>query len=97
MAHQKQRKQLILTDSKNISTYCFQPIQRIPTILIIPQRQRIQSNFMNDRIRTFMHTKQLNTHTQLEQLKQQYQQQHKFCSIHIQTPQGNWYISSIPA
>ena len=28
MAQQKQRKQLILTDDKNIFTYCFQPIQR---------------------------------------------------------------------
>ena len=29
----------------------------------IPQRQRIQANFMNDSIRIFIHTKQLNTHT----------------------------------
>ena len=29
MAQQKQRKQLILTDDKNIFTYSFQPIQRL--------------------------------------------------------------------
>ena len=29
MAQQKQRKQLILTDDKNIFTYGFQPIQRL--------------------------------------------------------------------
>ena len=28
----------------------------------IPQQQRIQPNFMNDTIRTFIHTKQVNTH-----------------------------------
>ena len=35
----------------------------------IPQQQRIQPNFMNDSIRTFIHTKQLNTHAQPEQPK----------------------------
>ena len=39
----------------------------------IPQQQRIQPNFMNDSIRTFIHTKQLNTHAQPEQPKQRYQ------------------------
>ena len=34
---------------------------------LILQLQRIQPNFMNDRIKTFIHTKQLNTHTQPEQ------------------------------
>ena len=29
MAQQKKRKKLILTDNKNIFTYCFQPIQRL--------------------------------------------------------------------
>ena len=29
MAQQNQRKQLILTDGKNIFAYCFQPIQRL--------------------------------------------------------------------
>ena len=44
MAQQKQRKELILTDSKNIFTYRFQPIQCL------------QPNFMTDS-RTFIHTK----------------------------------------
>ena len=39
MAQQKQRKQLILTDNKNISTYRFQSIQCL------------QPNFMIDDIR----------------------------------------------
>ena len=39
----------------------------------IPQQQRIQPNFMNDSMRTFIHTKQLNTHAQPEQPKQQHQ------------------------
>ena len=37
------------------------------------QQQRIQPNFMNDSIRTFIHTKQLNTHAQPEQPKQRHQ------------------------
>ena len=45
MAQRKQRKQLILTDNKNISTYRFQSIQRL------------QPNFMTDGIRNFMYTK----------------------------------------
>ena len=45
MAQQKQRKQLILTVNKNISTYRFQSIQRL------------QPNFMTDGIRNFMYTK----------------------------------------
>ena len=45
MGQQKQRKQLILTDNKNIFTYCFQLIQRI------------QHNFKTDGIRNFMYTK----------------------------------------
>ena len=45
MAQQKQRKQLILTDDKNIFTYCFQLIQRL------------QPNFKTDGIRNFMYTK----------------------------------------
>ena len=45
MTQQKQRKQLILTDNKNISTYRFQSIQRL------------QPNFMTDGIRNFMYTK----------------------------------------
>ena len=39
---QKQRKQLILSDRKNIFTYHFQPIQRL------------QPNFLTDGIRIFM-------------------------------------------
>ena len=42
MAQQKQRKQLILSDNQNISTYHFQPIQRL------------QPNFITDGIRIFM-------------------------------------------
>ena len=42
MAQQKQRRQLILTDDKNIFTSCFQPIQRL------------QPNFKTDGIRNFM-------------------------------------------
>ena len=42
MEQQKQRKQLILTDDKNIFTYCFQ------------QMQRLQPNFTTDGIRSFM-------------------------------------------
>ena len=45
MTQQKQRKQPILTDGKDIFTYCFQPIQRI------------QHNFTTDGIRNFMYTK----------------------------------------
>ena len=45
MAQKKQRKQLILTDNKNIFTYRFQPMQRL------------KSNFMTDGIRNFMYTK----------------------------------------
>ena len=45
MADQKQHKQLILTDHKNIFTYCFQPIQRL------------QPHFKTDGIRNFMYTK----------------------------------------
>ena len=37
------------------------------------QQQRKQPNFMNDSIRTFIHTKQLNTHAQPEQPKQRHQ------------------------
>ena len=42
MTQQKQRKQLILTDNQNISTYYFQPIQRL------------QPDFITDGIRIFM-------------------------------------------
>ena len=42
MAQQKQRKQLILTDNQNISTYHFQPMQRL------------QPDFITDGIRIFM-------------------------------------------
>ena len=45
MEKQKQRKQLILNNDKNIFTYCFQPIQRL------------QPNFITDDIRNFMYTK----------------------------------------
>ena len=42
MTQQKQRKQPVLIDGKNIFTYCFQPIQRL------------QPNFTTDGIRNFM-------------------------------------------
>ena len=45
MAQQKQRKQLHLTDDKNIFTYCFQSIQRL------------QPNSKTYAIRNFMYTK----------------------------------------
>ena len=45
MAQQKQHKQLILTDDKNIFACCFQLIQRL------------QPNFKTDGIRSFMYTK----------------------------------------
>ena len=93
MTQQKQRKQLILTDNKNISTCRSQQIQhlqpnnydwwhkkfhlyqpqwrqrRIKILSFISQRQRKQPNFMNNSIRTFVHTKQPNTYTQPEQPK----------------------------
>ena len=80
MTQQKQRKQLILTDNKNISTYRFQSVQRLqPNFMtdgirnfmyakhkgdnaklrifsFIPQRQRIQPNFMNHTYQTTKHT-----------------------------------------
>ena len=46
IAQQKQRKQPILTDEKNIFTYCFQPIQLL------------QRNFKTAGIRSFIYTKQ---------------------------------------
>ena len=45
MAQQKQRKQLILADSKDIFTYRFQPIQCL------------QPNFMTGSSITFIHAK----------------------------------------
>ena len=44
MAQQRQRKKLILTDDKNIFTYCFEPIQSL------------QPNFKTDGIRNSMDT-----------------------------------------
>ena len=35
----------------------------------IPQQRRIQPNFMNDSIRTFIHNKQVSTHAQPKQPK----------------------------
>ena len=82
MAQQKQRKQPILIDIKNIFTYCFQSIQRLQpnsktnaiinfmytkhnwddpksrTFSFIPQRRRLEPNFMND---TYQTTNQANT------------------------------------
>ena len=80
MAQQKQCKQQILTDGKNIFTYCFQTIQRLQhkfkteglrsfmytnhngdnaklrIFSFIPQRQRIQPNFMNHTHQTIKQT-----------------------------------------
>ena len=53
MAQQKQPKQLILTDGKNIFTDCFQPIQRLHT------------SFKTDGIRNFMYTKHNGNNTKL--------------------------------
>ena len=53
MTQQKQHKQLILTDNKNISTYRFQSIQRL------------QPNFMTDGVRNFMYTKQNGDNAQI--------------------------------
>ena len=99
MAQQKQLKQLILTNTKNIFTYRFQPIQRLQAefydrwhkkfhvhqaqriqrkikklriFSLIPQRQRIQPNFMKESIRIFIHTKQPTKQTQPEQPPQQH-------------------------
>ena len=102
MTQQKQRKQLILTDSKNISTYRFQSIQRL------------QPNFMTDGIRNFIYTKRnedkskfrifffiwqrqhmqpnfmvyrIRTFIHTKQLTTHTTRTTKFCSNHIQTPQ----------
>ena len=100
MAQQKQLKQIILTDNKNIFTYRFQPIQRLQQLefydrwhkkfhvyqaqwiqrkikklrifSFIPQRQRMQPNFMKESIRIFIHTKQPTKQTQPEQPKQRH-------------------------
>ena len=45
MTQQKQRKQFIVTNNKNISTYYFQSLQRL------------QFNFMTNGIRNFIYTK----------------------------------------
>ena len=110
MTQQKQRKQLILTDNKNISTYRFQSIQRL------------QPNFMTDGIRNFMYTKHNGDNAKLRifsfipqrqriktnfmndsirtfihtiQLNTHTTRTTKFCSIHIQTPHKNWPVSYI--
>ena len=46
---------------------------KLRIISFIRQQQRIQPNFMNDSIRTFIQTNQLKTHAQPEQPKQQHQ------------------------
>ena len=78
----------------------------------ILQLQRIQPNFMNDSIRTFVHTKQLNTLAQPERPKHHINldftsnakfmllqlRQRKFCSIHIQTLQEiGWFHTFHPS
>ena len=76
MAQQKQRKQLILTDNLNISTYHFQPIQRL------------QPNFMTDGVRTFMYSKQSGDNSKLRIfafIPQQQRIQPKFMNDSIRT------------
>ena len=46
---------------------------KLRIFFFIPQQQCIQSNFKNDSIRSFIHTKQLNTDAQPEQPKQRHQ------------------------
>ena len=120
MAQQKQRKQLTLTDDKNIFTNCFQPIQRLQPnfktdglrnfvytkhngdnaklriFSFIPQRQRIQPNFMNRTYQTIKHTNttrktKTTTSTLVSPLTQKFMllqlRQCKFWSIYIQTSQ----------
>ena len=64
MAQHKQCKQLILTDNKNIFTYCFQPIQRL------------QPNFKTDGIRNFMYTKHKEDNEKLQIFSFKPQRQH---------------------
>ena len=60
MAQQKQLKQLILTDNKNIFTYRFQPIQRL------------SPDFMTDDMKNVMYTKHSGDYTQLEEYSLSY-------------------------
>ena len=49
IAQQKQRKQPILIDGKNISTYCFQPIQRLkPNFTIYATRSFMYTKYYGD-------------------------------------------------
>ena len=47
--------------------------EKLRILSFIPQQQRVQPNFMNDSIRTFIDTKQPNIQTQSEQPKQRHQ------------------------
>ena len=47
MAQQKQRKQLILTDDKNIFTHSFQPIQRLQPNFTIYGKELSRDNRNN--------------------------------------------------
>ena len=47
MAQQKQRKQLILTNDKNIFTYCFQLIQRLQPNFTIDGKELSRDNRNN--------------------------------------------------
>ena len=91
IAQQKQLKQLILTDRKNIFTDRFQPIQRL------------QPKFMTDSIRKFMYIKNSGDNAKLrissfipqrkriqpnfmhDSIRTFILRQRKFLSIHIQT------------
>ena len=82
MKQQKQHKQLILTDSKNIFTYRFQLIQPL------------QPNFMTDSGRTFIQTKDngSNPEVRLKLIPKRQRIQLKFltdsmkCFIHTKQP-----------
>ena len=66
MAQQKQCKQLILIDTKNIFTYCFQPIQRLqPNIMTDSRRTSIisknnGSNWQHEKFHTYLTPKRKN-------------------------------------
>ena len=80
IAQQKQRKQIILTDDKNIFTNCFQPIQRL------------QPNLKIDDIRNFICTKRNGDNEKLRIfsfLPQRQRTQHNFMNHTYQTNKHN--------
>ena len=88
MTWQKQRKQLLLTDDKNIFTYCFQSIQRLqPNSKAYdirnskctkhngdnPKSTQTRNDDVYNPILWIKHTKQQTKQTQPKQPKQQHQ------------------------